>query len=221
VPKEHGEVLARRLQRAIERIDGVDAAKVILDHRDDVAEVHLVGTSARRPKQIVRDIESLFYAEFGIHVDYRRISFVRVGPERAPSSGRRLRFVSAMALAPEDRVRVTLQNNEERYEGTATLSVAPEEDEPVACAIANATLSALQQAVPPGVRLTVRNVMTVATGGQTIALVIILAYTARGEERLTGSCIVGSDICEAAAKATLDAVNRRLTVWAALQEPAR
>jgi hypothetical protein len=45
-------------------------------------------------------------------------------------------------------------------------------------------------------------------------LAVIRAALEAGEKRLTGTCLGTGSIWEAASKATLDAINRRLPVWA-------
>ncbi len=116
------EALARQLQQAIEQINGVTSARVLLDDTGDIAEIHLVGSSARKPKQIVRDTESLIYARFGIRVDYRKISLVQLDAANVSSVPNRLVFISASAdLQAGDCVRVVLQSEGRAYEGTASI----------------------------------------------------------------------------------------------------
>lgn len=219
MPKERGEALGRCLQRAIERIEGVSTARVILGENDEISEIHLVSSSPRRPKQVVRDIESLLNAQFGIHVDYRRISLVQISSESALATHKRIQLVSAQPLLPaENSVQVTLQDDHSRYEGVSLCASAEQNDEPHTRAAASATLTALQQTLTQSVQLAVHEVQTVHTDDQQVALVIVLAGTPNGQERLTGTCIIRHSLIEAVAKATLDAVNRRLPFWTALQD---
>ncbi len=218
VPKEYDSVLERRLERTIERIEGVTSAKVILAEDGGVSEIHLVSSSSRRPKQVVRDIESLLNAQYGIRVDYRCISLVQLSSENTTPPHKRVQFVSAQSLLPtEHSLQVTLQDENTRYRGVASLlptAQSNESDEPCTRAAACATVAALQQILSQYVQLSVQEAQTVSTDDQQIALVIILAQTASSQERLTGTCIIGDSPYDAAAKATLDAVNRRLPFWA-------
>jgi len=216
VPEEHSDSLVRRLQRAIEKIEGVTSAGVILDADGEIAEIHILASPFRRPKQIVRDTESLLFVQFGIRVDYRRISLVQVGSGEAATSRVRLRFISAVPCPEaEAQVQVTLRCGDERYEGTSSAGSC-ELSGQSARAAADATLSAVQKALGRAVQLTAHEAQTVAADGQQVCLVIVRALTPRGEEHLTGSCMVAKSVFEAAAKATLDAINRRLPVWATL-----
>jgi hypothetical protein len=208
------ETLAYRLKQAIERIDGVTSASVVLDAYDEVEEIHLVGPTSRRPKKIVRDAESLLCAQFGIKVDYRKISLVQIGPESNPSRRLRLRLIAARPHPKQaGRVQVILQNGEKRYEGNAAIG-ADVHSEANVNATAAATLDAVQKAIGSVVQLTARDAQAISTADRQVCLAIVSALTPQGEEQLTGTCLVGDSVFEAASKATLDAINRRLVVWA-------
>ena len=212
-PEEHGEALARQLQQAIEQIQGVLAARVIVDPNDEVLEVHLVGSSSRRAKHIVRDTESLLCARYGIRVDYRRIGVVQIEPAGGRDLSKRLRFVSANPH-PRDanRIQVVLRGDTDRYEGTALVSSGAGE-EPSASAAAEATLSALRRAIGVAVPLAVEGTQITSANDDQVCLAFISASTPTGQERLMGTCVIADNLFEAASKATLDAINRRLPTW--------
>jgi len=202
------------LQRTIEQIRGVTSARVILGDNDEIAEIHLVGIPGRGPKQIVRDTESLLYARFGMRVDYRRISLVQLDADGNAAGPTRLRFISAAAHPQaSDRVRVVLHNGKTQVEGVASGSIADG-----GLAAARATLNAVQALIGQVAQLRLQQAQTIVVEGQQILLVAVSALTPTGEERLTGTCLVGNDLLPAAAKATLDAVNRRLPVWANMKK---
>ena len=217
MPEGNGNSLVRRLQRAIEKIEGVSSAGIILDDvSGEIAEVHIVASPFRRPKRIVRDVESLLFAQFGIRIDYRRISLVQIGAEELTTPRIRLRFISAEPCpAAEGQVQVKLHCEGQHYEGLGSAEAHELEGRSVHAA-ADATLGAVQKAINRPVQLTAHEAQTLSADGQQVCLVVVYASTPRGEERLTGSCLVAGNVLEAAAKATLDAINRRLPVWATL-----
>lgn len=207
------EALAQQLQRTIEQIKNVTSARVILDDEGAISEIHLVGSAGRKAKQIVRDIESLLYARFGIRIDYRKISLVQLDAPHVSLVPSRLVFVSASAYPQAgDCVRVVLQSDGQTYEGIA--SVFPEtQQDAQASATAQATIGAIQQAIGEMARLALQEAKHVSADGQDVSLVVIRALTSQGEECLTGTCLVRDQPLDAVAKATLDAINRRLPVW--------
>lgn len=207
------EALAQQLQRTIEQIKDVTSARIILDEEGAISEIHLVGSAGRKAKQIVRDIESLLYARFGIRIDYRRISLVQLDAPHVSLVPSRLVFVSASAYPQAgDCVRVVLQSDNQTYEGIASVFSEVHQDAQ-ANATAQATIGAVQQAIGEMARLAVQEAKNVSADGQNVSLVIIRALTSQGEECLTGTCLVRDHPLDAVAKATLDAINRRLPVW--------
>lgn len=210
--KEYG-IPADNLKRDIERIKGVFSASVVRDHEGDIAEIHMEASPSRHPKQIVRDTESLLHTRFGIALDYRKISLVQL---EAPADVRgRLRLVSA-SLLPGDKggVRVVLGNGGDVYKGTArVLADGTSHDEPLAAAAAEATLDAMQQIVREIVPLHLDGVFVVAVNEDRVCLTVVSAHSSQGQERLTGTAIIKDNMLEAASRATLDAVNRRLVIW--------
>lgn len=212
VQKERGAALAAQVESALARIKGVTAAKVILDEADEIVEVHVVAGVGRRPKQIVRDAESLLCAWFGKPVDYRKISLAQLSADGLAESRIRLRLITAKKhpQRPEC-VQVILQNDDKLLQGVGQWREG--QAEPDADATAQATLQAVMCALDDSVSLRVRQAQTVLADGSRVALVVVAASTPRGEECLTGTCMVGESILLAMAKATLDAINRRLVAW--------
>ncbi len=82
--------------------------------------------------------------------------------------------------------------------------------------VAGATLAALAELLGPERRVDVEAVAMAPVGDGTVAVVQVLWATVEGSERLTGAAEVRGNPRQAVIRATLDAVNRRLS---ALLEP--
>ena len=203
----------RRLQIALEQVKGVTAAGITLDEAQQIAEIHLVGTSARKPKQVVRDVESLLFAQYGIRMDYRKISLVQLDSPNVSPIPARLKFVEAIP-DPQmlNTVRVSLQTDGRTFRGTAPAPTSTDGQVSVD-AVARATMGAVQQAIGNVAQLSFGGAQSIAAGDRLVVLVMVHATTSRGRECLTGTCVVREDTLAAVAKATLDAVNRRLPIW--------
>lgn len=65
-----------KLEQDLLRVPGVRSARVI--GGDVPTEIHVVTTSKRSPKQVVRDVQSLAAAGFGIPIDHRIVSVVQL-----------------------------------------------------------------------------------------------------------------------------------------------
>ncbi len=74
--------LAVRAEAAIRRLRDVDGVSVQAEG-EELTEIHVVSSSGRTPKQLVRDIQSMLRTELGITIDHRIVSvaLVRSIPE--------------------------------------------------------------------------------------------------------------------------------------------
>ena len=206
------EELTIRLQRAIERIRGVASASVNLGQDGSVDEVHALVTMERRPKQIVRDIETLLVTHFHMRVDYRSVSLVQLEPDDAESMRNRLEFLGAAVSADNPlQVIVDLRMDSRRY--TGIVRAISDDRDAIAVAAAKATLLAIQQAINVRAELKTDDVRIVSLEDGDVCVAIITAVCETGIERLTGTCLLNQDACICASKAALDAVNRRLPIW--------
>ncbi|MFN2595097.1 MAG: hypothetical protein ABR579_09450 [Actinomycetota bacterium] len=68
-----------RLEDELRRVPGVRSARVV--GGDAPSEIHIVATRERSPKQVVRDVQSLASAGFGIAIDHRIVSVVQLEDE--------------------------------------------------------------------------------------------------------------------------------------------
>ena len=75
---------AEELLRAL---DGVISARMVVDPRGQVEEVHLVTTREVPPKKTVRNVESALLAGFDLSVDHRKISVAQTHHRRAAAKG--------------------------------------------------------------------------------------------------------------------------------------
>lgn len=65
-----------RLEDELRRVPGVRSARVV--GGEAPSEIHIVATRERSPKQVVRDVQSLASAGFGIAIDHRIVSVVQL-----------------------------------------------------------------------------------------------------------------------------------------------
>jgi hypothetical protein len=104
---------------------------------------------------------------------------------------------------------VTLVHDGRRHVGRAE---GPPTPAALHRAVATATLRALGGVLTPGLRLEVDAVTLAPVGEGTVALVRVIWLSASGVDHLTGSSEVREDARQAVIRATLDAVNRRLSL---------
>jgi hypothetical protein len=73
-------------ERWIGQIQGVRQCKIDLDTAGEVTGVHVIATSDRDPRHVVRDVEGLLKARLSLDVYYKKIGVVQIveSPEDAP-----------------------------------------------------------------------------------------------------------------------------------------
>src|SRR5947209_17357423 len=67
------------VEREICRLPDVSIARLVAEGDGRVSEVHVVAHPGKHPKQIVRDIQSIALASFGLELDRRIVSVVQLG----------------------------------------------------------------------------------------------------------------------------------------------
>lgn len=199
------------LESSLRQVKGVYACRVVMDAPNEVGEIHVVGAPDRKPKQIVRDIESLLFAKFGLRVNYRKISLAQMQEEKAFAAlGSRPRLLAAESVTEGDAriTRVRLADNGNVFEGVARQP----KDGDVGRAACLATLDALNKMVGRSGQFALDALEVMPVAGREIVIVVVTFAFAAGEEHLIGTSFYRGDMVESAVRATLDSVNRRLSL---------
>lgn len=237
--------LAERAEAAIRRLREVDGVSVRVE-ADEVVEVHVVSSSQRSPKQIVRDVQAVLRTELHLAIDHRIVSVAlarpedREVPDRKPAPGGKREpepvFVPRSEAAPatpprEDRIRYenanlivhgqrTQAQVELRWKGLPRVGNASgwSARDDAHRLVAQATTLAVQEFLADPIALNVRDVSFVESGGHRVIVVVLSLLAHRHERVLTGSCTVEKDTPQAVVLATLDALNR-LVAGLRVKEP--
>ena len=75
----------RAAEEALRRVRGIEEATIRLED-DEIREIHILTTSTRPPKQIVRDVQGILHNKFQRTIDYRIVSVVYLDPPAAEST---------------------------------------------------------------------------------------------------------------------------------------
>ena len=67
------------VEREICRLPDVSIVRLVAEPDGRISEVHVVAHQGKHPKQIVRDVQSIALASFGLEIDRRVISVVQLG----------------------------------------------------------------------------------------------------------------------------------------------
>lgn len=194
-------------QEKIGRIDGVEAARVVAEN-GHIDEIHVLARRNKAPKQLVRDVQSLSQALFGINVDRRVVSIVQLADADLEGGIRpALVDVSEAIEGARAEVTVTLKWHDSLLLGTATGAAAnatrPRQ-------IAEATLEAIRQAIHTDAAVAISSMDVATLGSRSVAVAQVVLVTETTERMLIGSAYVNEDVTKAVVRAVLDALNRML-----------
>jgi hypothetical protein len=195
----------QELEESICRLPTVDAVRVIGDD-GTIREVHILASTGKPAKQVVRDVQSLAMAQFGLTVDRRVISVVQIDTEDAGRSDRPA--IVDIVEEPDGsrlRVNVTLAWQNEMFTGSA---VGPSATTTRLRSIGEATIAALEQAIGEDIALALSALETPSIGGRQVAVAHVVIVSSGEERLLVGSALVGPNPAQAAVRSVLDAVNR-------------
>lgn len=201
------------LEAELCRLTDVVAARIVADDGGRPVEVHVLAHTGKHPKQVVRDVQSVALASFGMDLDRRIVSVVQLGDEddaagvgAAPLLRLRIIAVDSHLSGQRSTVRVSLGLGHDEATGFAEGSVAAAARTRL---VASATIDALQQ-LDAVDALDIDEAKTMRLGNEELVVVTVLSVEPPHELRLSGSAIVRQHRDDATVRAVLDAINRRL-----------
>lgn len=198
----------RELEAALEKLPGVKDARV--SGTDQPTEIHIVTTSNQPVKKIVRDVESLALASFGMKIDFRIVSVVRV--EDGPGGARTRPWIEKVAMSKHDSAEFVEVSLRWPTGSTTTGSgLAGKSKEARARGATTAVIECLDKKLSASqMTVEVDTVMIQRIAEGEWVLVHAVLYEKGTAAKLMGTAPLDDDVASAAARALLDAVNRKL-----------
>lgn len=200
----------KELEEGLTRLESVDAARVV-SQGDKITEIHVIAASDKPSKQVARDVQSLAMARFGLPIDYRVISVVQISPHQldlATAARAALRNVTESPNGTRTTIEVTLRHDDEEHTGAAT---GPAVASARLRLIGDATIDAIEktfESVPP---IALDSITRTMVGTRDVIVAVVATAGDRGAEDLNvGSALSPGSTDDAAVKAVLNALNRRL-----------
>jgi hypothetical protein len=207
----------RDVEAELCRLPDVVAARIVADAIGRPVEVHVLAQMGKHAKQVVRDVQSVALASFGLELDRRIVSVVQLGPNGSESSDGiasgavpvrpRIVSIEAQTTRVRNTIRVAISMGDEEAigfaEGSVALTVRPR-------LVASAALDALRQLQPAADRLDLDAAQITRIGAADVVVVTLIDFDPPHEQRLAGSAIVHSQVDDATVRAVLDATNCRL-----------
>ncbi len=200
---------ADKFEGLIKQLNGVISAKVI-SGEERFREIHVLTNQKRSPKQISRDIQSIYAATFGESLDHKTVSIAQIEVELPDQNiGRVLleevRYQSGTDAFAEATVRLRL--DDEVFDGSAKGVNTSRNAQRL---VIEATLESLHSLLKVEQRVVLEDVEQVTLAKQNVYNVALCAFDGHREDMYVGSAMVRGDDREALVRATLDALNRRI-----------
>jgi len=194
-------------EKVINRIDGVINSKIIYDG-DNITELHVLANYLRAAKQIVRDIESSLIASFNYRVDRRIISIAQIHTEDTKKFKRvKLGGVTLSTSGNDLDCTVKLKLDDDEYTHTQSAVKTTANRKRI---VAESTVRVLEDIIGKDSVFDVQDVLLQNGRDVNFAAVVVNIVADESEEILIGTALVKNDVSEAIARASLDALNRRL-----------
>ncbi len=197
------------IEEFLSNLKSVMSCRIIDDNKGSIQEIHILADSSRNVKQICRDVQSVLISRYQIDVDYKKISIAQVNDSFAFNGDYRLKINS---LHLENRqnsvsVKVVLQFDESTFEATET---GLKTERNLMRLSSRATLKAVEKALGFDDCLLLEDIESkVFANKEMINCAVNFMYGGK-EIVLCGNSFVEHSKSEAAVKATLCAINRRV-----------
>jgi hypothetical protein len=220
---EGGNLDLAEVEAELCRLPDVAAVRIVADAIGRPVEVHVLAHTGKQPKQVVRDVQSVALASFGIELDRRIVSVVQLGPNGSSEpnppteANTRARITSTQSHTSGLRttVQVSLAHGDDEAVGYSEGTVAGSAR---ARLVALAALDALRQLEPGADNLDVDSAQVVRAGTHDVVVVSLVYVDPPLEHNLTGSAMLHTNADDATVRAVLDATNRRLSHLAARRD---
>ncbi len=204
------------IERVLCQIAEIDAARVVYNLSNEIEELHILASDAKGPRQIVRDVESVLMARFGVAIDHKKISIAQIG-DIGPIAGDtppppvRLKIagINTEISGQEATFEVSLSQNGTSHVGTAT---GPGSQSGRLRLAALAALDAAGKYTSAELNYSLEYISIVPSNHGKVALVCVSTMTRAGEETFAGSAVVKFNEGDSVVKATLAAINRNMVL---------
>lgn len=197
----------REFEEKVKRLTGVEAARVV-GNGTVITEVHVLTDTAKAAKQIVRDIQTLAQAAFGVAIDRRVVSVVQL-PDADLVQGDRPVIIDVAEQLDGSRsnVAVSLAWHGDTLIGEVTGAAAHTTRLRL---VAEATLEALRQGLQDATAFAIASVDVPTLGTRQVAIAQVVIVGDGVERLMVGSALASGDISRAVVRAVLDALNRHI-----------
>lgn len=189
-------------------IKSVISSKVITDSNNEICEIHVLSDNSRHSKQVARDIRTALLSKFNADVDYKIISVAQIDKNISFNSDFRLLYEGYTNETTSDRIKIKTKLSWDNKEFFGEAEGIKSEKQSLVVA-AKATLDAIRQVIEFDCFI-VEDIQYARITGKEALLVAITQVNHGKENILVGASIIENNKIDAAIKATLNAINRKI-----------
>jgi hypothetical protein len=208
--------LAERVAEVVRTVRGVLAVKGVVE-QGQVKEIHVSAVAQPDLQPLARDIQSAIFSLLGFRVNHRVISIAAVEQAAGRAATARLQL-GTVAFQVDGRIaeaRVILSRLGDSYQGRSS---APAYEYDQARLVAEATINAVKEFIHSCTQddeskpsLSLKRVRVERDGDADGMIAAWVRLVKQSEDEVLLGCVpAGRDMWQAAARAALDAVNRRV-----------
>ncbi|MFP5310317.1 MAG: hypothetical protein ACLGIR_12165 [Actinomycetes bacterium] len=209
-PDLHDPVARHEVERSLAAIPGVLATRLVAGYDRPVDELHVVATTERGPKQVVRDVQTALFATHGLDIDHRVVSVVQLEGEDPIATDPRRVSIARVAVTQQGirvKVLVSVLQGDDILEGE---DEGPSSGAGRRRAVARASLAAVRRLLGEHRVVEVEGAEVTEVLGHPVALTLLHFHSATGSRTDVGSALVRGDEADAIARSVLDACNRSI-----------
>lgn len=189
-------------------IKSVISSKVIINSNNEICEIHVLSDNSRHSKQIARDIRTALLSKFNTDVDYKIISVAQIDRNISFNTDFRLLYEGYTNETTPDRIKIKTKLSWDNKEFFGEAEGIKSEKQSLVVA-AKSTLDAIKQAIAFDCFI-VEDIQYARITGEDAVLVAITQIYNGKEDIFVGASVVENNKIDAAIKATLNAINRKI-----------
>ncbi len=197
------------LERMLCQVPGVQAVHITPGAEGAIDAIHIVGTPRRSAQHIINDVELAVFVHAHLRLDPSRITLMQPAKVGSPMPDVRVQLREVIHAAHEPIVTVTLVLHDRRLLGIGRSR--PGYADSVEQRAAEATIHALNRLLEPRSQVGLEHIQPAQIGAFEVCLVQLALTSGDETQPALGVSLINGDAAESAARAVLDAVNRRLS----------
>lgn len=205
---EENKLMQEEIKSLVCKIPDVLSCKVVLGDKNQIEDLHVLCSTGKNVKQLVRDIQSAISAKFSLQVDYKVISIAQIDEDDYKESRLKIESITVMNMNNKIKAIVVLKDGDKIYEGS---SIRVKSMSNKYKAIAEATLLAIESFINFNGVLYLEGIQKGKISGMDVFLCLIGHAYESSDNFLIGSSLIKTDENEAVVKSILDALNRKIS----------